>query len=76
VSDFLRCEKCGGDLYFAPPDGGLFHVDGPCAASRVDPEPEPAFRVLALCPDCPHGCPEPRCAECAGSGDVIVSEPG
>jgi hypothetical protein len=73
VSAYL-CPKCRKN-----PVGRYDSACAACivaAASRVDPEPEPAFRTLALCPDCPHGCPEPRCAECAGSGDVIVSEPG
>jgi hypothetical protein len=49
--------------------------NGPCDCHRVDPEPAPAFRTLVQCGDCAaHGCPEPACEDCAGSGEVEVKD--
>jgi hypothetical protein len=63
TEDWLRCEKCGGDLFFAAPDGGLFHVDGSCQSpapaspdvprENTDPCPRCGAR-LVVAGDAPH----------------------
>jgi hypothetical protein len=71
VSAYL-CPKCRKN-----PVGRYDSACAACivAASRVDPEP--AFRTLVQCGDCAaHGCPEPACEDCAGSGELIVREDG
>jgi hypothetical protein len=66
VSAYL-CPKCRKN-----PVGRYDSACAACivAASRVDPEPEPAFRVLARCDWCDqHGCDE-NCVACTNAIEV------
>jgi DnaJ-class molecular chaperone len=76
VSDCTRCRGQGCFLVYDGTAEGHEEQCPDCGGEGTDPEPEPepALRTLVQCGDCAaHGCPEPACEDCAGSGEVEVT---